>query len=205
MNDLIVRMIEQGGYWAIALLAALENIFPPIPSELIMGLGGIDAGQGHFNIWIVILAGTVGTVIGNYFWYWIGWRYDQAKLRGFIGKYGRWLTLDYGDVEKLSRLFVKYGFGIIFVARFIPAIRTMISLPAGLFDMRHSTFFLATFAGSFIWNGALAWAGYWLGSTFSEIDDYLGIITWVVVGVMAVAYVWRVARWTPRGEDSDIL
>jgi membrane protein DedA with SNARE-associated domain len=201
MNDWIVDLIEQGGYLGILFLAALENIFPPIPSELIMGLGGIDAGQGQFNLWLVILAGTVGTVIGNYFWYWLGWRFDRDQLDDFIRKHGRWFTLDRGDVAKLDRLFTHYGFGIIFVARFVPGIRTMISLPAGLFDMPHWKFFVATFAGSFIWNAAWASGGYFLGARVKEIDSYLGPLTWVVIGALLAVYLWRVLTWTPSGQQ----
>ena len=203
MNDLVVDLVEKGGYWGIAFLSALENVFPPIPSELIMGLGGIEAGQGSLNIWLVILAGSIGTLFGNYFWYWVGWRYDQLQLTGFIHRHGRWLTLDTRDVERLDALFNRYGLGIIFVARFLPAIRTMISLPAGLFNMPLWKFTIATFIGSLIWNGALAAMGYWLGRRFHDIDAWLGIATWVVIGVMAAAYIWRVATWTPRGNDAS--
>jgi len=193
--DWVVRLIDAGGYWGIGLLMVLENVFPPLPSELIMGIGGIRVGQGRMDMAPLLFAGTVGTTIGNYFWYYIGWRLGFERLRPLVDRFGRWLTLRWRDVEWLDRCFEKHGEKIVFYFRFMPAFRTMVSLPAGLFGMRGWRFLVWTFAGSLVWNVILAGCGYWLGAEFAEIDTWLGPLTNAAIALIAVAYVWRLARW----------
>ena len=142
MTDWVLRLIDAGGYWGIFLLMILENVFPPIPSELIMGIGGIRVGQGRMAMEWLLLAGTLGTTIGNYFWYLVGHILGFQRLKPLVGRYGRWATLEWRDVEALDHLFGKYGQVVVFVFRFLPAFRTMISLPAGLFRMGHLRFLL---------------------------------------------------------------
>lgn len=203
INDWAIGLLTGGGYWAIALLMALENIVPPIPSELIMGLAGIGAGQGKLSLPLVILVGTLGSVAGNLPWYWLGHVYGVERLQGFVRRYGRWLTLDWHHVERINRLFHRHGGWVVFVLRFMPAFRTIVSLPAGLFGMPLWRFLLATLAGAAIWNGALAFGGYWLGQRITGIDRYLGPITWAAVGLLVVAYLWRVLTWRPEPEPAD--
>ncbi|OYW84160.1 MAG: alkaline phosphatase, partial [Sphingobium sp. 32-64-5] len=114
MTDWVVNLIDAGGYWGIALLMALENIFPPIPSELIMGIGGIRVGQGRMEMLPLLLAGTVGTVAGNYFWYWLGWKLGVERLRPLVRRFGRILTLEWRDIEALNRIFTRHGEKIVF-------------------------------------------------------------------------------------------
>ena len=134
MTDWVLRLIDAGGYWGIGLLMVLENVFPPIPSELIMGIGGIRVGQGRMAMEWLLLAGTVGTTLGNYFWYLVGHILGFHRLKPLVDRYGRWATLEWRDVEALDRLFGKYGQIVVFVFRFLPAFRTMVSLPAGPAD-----------------------------------------------------------------------
>ncbi len=135
MTDWILHLIDAGGYWGIGFLMVLENIFPPIPSELIMGIGGIRVGQGRMEMLPLLIAGTIGTTIGNYFWYLVGAKLGIARLKPLVVRYGRWATLEWRDVEALDNIFLRYGQIVVFVFRFMPAFRTMISLPAGLFRM----------------------------------------------------------------------
>jgi len=195
MSDWVVRLIDQGGYWGIGLLMVLENVFPPIPSELIMGVGGIRVGQGRMEWLPLLFAGTVGTTIGNYVWYLIGYRLGFKRLRPLVERWGRWLTLRWRDVEWLDRCFERHGEKIVFLFRFMPAFRTMVSLPAGLFHMRGWRFALWTAAGALIWNIILVACGYWLGARFSQIDKWLGPLTNAAVALMVAAYVWRLATW----------
>ena len=219
MTDWVLRLIDAGGYWGIFLLMVLENVFPPIPSELIMGIGGIRVGQGRMDMGWLLLAGTIGTTVGNYFWYMIGHVLGFARLKPLVDRYGRWATLEWRDVEALDRLFGKYGQIVVFVFRFMPALRTMISLPAGLFRMGHIRFqartsvkgktlhflnthgrFLAfTAAGALIWNVILAYAGMYLGKRITEIDQYLGPITTACIVLMVVVYIYRLITWKPKG------
>ena len=203
MADWVVRLIDAGGYWGIAFLMVLENVFPPIPSELIMGIGGIRVGQGRMDMIPLLVAGTIGTTIGNAFWYVLGRTVGMAGIRPFIHRHGRWLTLHWRNVEWLDRCFERHGEKIVFIFRFLPAFRTIVSLPAGLFAMSPLRFALWTAAGALIWNIILAGCGYYLGARFEEIDAWLGPITNVCVAGMAVIYVWRLATWKKVERETD--
>ena len=200
MTEIVLNIVRGGGYLGIALLMALENIIPPIPSELIMGLGGIAVAHGSMEMVPLILAGTAGTTLGNLFWYEIGRRFGYKGLKPFVDRWGRWLTVEWADVEKLQRIFKRHGGGLVFVFRFLPTFRTMISLPAGMAAMPLWRFLVMTFLGSIIWNAVLAGAGYYLGSRFSELDRYVGPVG-IVVTVLALGYyVYRVVTWSPRAD-----
>jgi len=200
MNDWIPDFIEQGGYLAIALLMAVENIFPPIPSELIMGLSGVEVGQRNFFAPLVILVGSLGSLAGNYVWFMIGRHWNEDDLRNFVRKHGRWLTLDVRSVDRIDRIFDRHGEWVVFFARFIPNIRTFISVPAGLFGMSHKRFMLATLAGASVWNSALVFAGYQLQQNISGIEKYLGLISLAIIALAVIIYIWRVIFWRPEEE-----
>lgn len=197
MTQWVLHLIDAGGYWGIGFLMVLENVFPPIPSELIMGIGGIRVGQGHMAMVPLLFAGTLGTTIGNYFWFLVGVKFGFTRLRPLVERYGRWATLEWRDVEALNRLFAKYGQIIVFFFRFMPAFRTMVSLPAGLFRMGHWRFLAWTAAGALIWNVVLAYAGYLLGAHFADVDKYIEPVTTVTIGLAVVFYIYRLITWRP--------
>lgn len=199
MNDWIIHLIEGGGYWGIAFLMFIENVFPPIPSEVIMGLGGIAVARGRMEFVQLMLFGTVGSTLGNYAWYMVGRATGYERLQPFVDRFGRWLTLEWEDVERLARFFRKYGPWVVFIVRFLPFMRTMISLPAGLARMGRVKFVLFTFAGAAIWNALLIGAGYYLGRNFEQLEQYTGPVATGFIIVAALAYAWRVATWKPRG------
>lgn len=201
MAEWILRIIEQGGYWGIAALMAIENIFPPIPSEVIMGLGGFAVARGTMEFWPLLGAGTVGSTLGNYAWFLAGDRLGYRRLRPFIDRWARWLTFCWADVERASKFFRRHGHWIVFGLRFSPFLRTIISLPAGLSHMGHGKFLVFTFAGAGIWNAALILGGRLLSGYFEEAQHWLN---WAVAGFLAlalIAYGWRVATWRPQGND----
>ena len=200
MTDWIPDAIASGGYPAIFLLMALENIFPPIPSELIMGLGGVGVGEGRFSAPALVAVGSLGSLLGNYMWFMIGRRWCEDDLRGFVSRHGRWLTLDVASVDRIDRIFETRGQWVVLVARFIPNIRTLISVPAGLFGMSHAKFIVATLIGSAIWNSALVFAGYELQQNVARIEGYLGVASWGVVAFLVLGYLFRVATWQPRAD-----
>jgi membrane protein DedA with SNARE-associated domain len=198
MDEWIITLIEQGGYLGIALLMFLENVFPPIPSELIMGLGGIAVARGTMEFWPLLAVGTIGSTLGNYVWFLVGDRLGYQRLEPIVARWGRWLTMDWEDVERASRYFRRHGQWIVFAMRFSPFLRTMISLPAGLAHMRHGKFLAFTFAGAAVWNTLLILGGRWLNAYLAETKQWLG---WIVLGSLVVvigAYLWRVATWKPR-------
>ncbi|WP_271299358.1 DedA family protein [Sphingomonas sp. CV7422] len=198
MTDLILDAIAWGGYLGIALLMALENIIPPIPSEVIMGLGGMAVARGQMAMVPLVVAGTIGSTAGNYVWYHLGRHIGYARFRPFVDRHGRWLTMEWEDVEALHRFFVRRGGGVVFVFRFMPTFRTIVSLPAGITGMPVGRFLVWTFAGSLIWNTILAAAGVYLGSRFAELDRYVGPLAIAVMVAIVIGYVWRVATWKPR-------
>jgi membrane protein DedA with SNARE-associated domain len=198
MNDWIVQLIEGGGYWGIAFLMVIENVFPPIPSEVIMGLGGIAVAHGRMEFLPLMVAGTAGSTLGNYCWYLLGRGLGYERLRPFVDRFGRWLTADWQDVEYIVGFFQRHGQWVVFALRFAPIMRTMISLPAGLAKMGHVRFLIFTFAGAAIWNVILAGAGYYLGRNFAELEKFTGPVASGSILIVAVIYIWRVIRWKPR-------
>ncbi|MFN6934852.1 MAG: DedA family protein [Tsuneonella sp.] len=198
MHDFIIQAIAWGGYFGIFLLMALENVFPPVPSEVIMGVGGVLVARGEMEFWPLMLWGTLGTVAGNYAWYWVGDKWGYERTRPFIDRWGRWLTIEWQDMESAIRFFQNHGQWVVFFLRFSPFLRTMISLPAGLAHMPLGRFLVFTAAGSAIWNALLIFGGTVLARW---LDEYEGVMGWVIIGVIAVAlagYIWRVATWKPR-------
>jgi membrane protein DedA with SNARE-associated domain len=199
MEEAVVGLIELGGYWGIFFLMIVENVFPPIPSELIMGLGGVFVARGTMDFWPLLAVGTAGTVVGNYMWYVLGDRLGYRRLKPLVDRWGRWLTLEWEDVEKASQFFQKHGQWVVFVLRFSPFLRTMISLPAGLTHMHKGWFLLLTAAGSAIWNVALITGGRLLGNHLDNAEQIIGWLTIASIIVLVCWYVWRVTHWRPKG------
>ena len=198
MHEWIITLIEQGGYWGIGFLMFLENVFPPIPSELIMGLGGIAVARGSMEFWPLLAVGTIGSTLGNYVWFLAGDRLGYRRLEPVVNRWGRWLTMEWEDVERATRFFRSHGQWIVFAMRFSPFLRTVISLPAGLSHMKHWKFLAFTFAGAAVWNTLLIFGGRWLNSYLAETQEWLG---WIIVGSLALVlggYAWRVITWKPR-------
>lgn len=198
MTDFILEWIARGGYLGIFVLMALENVFPPIPSEVIMGLGGMAVARGDMAMVPLILWGTAGTTLGNIFWYEIGRRMGIARFRPFVERHARWLTMDWDDVQRLDRFFARHGHWVVFAVRFTPTFRTLISLPAGMARMPMGKFLAFTFAGAAIWNTLLAGAGLWLGSRFHMLDRYVGPLAIALTAGVIGIYLWRVATWKRR-------
>lgn len=202
MFDSIVGMIEQSGYLGILFLMLLENIFPPIPSEVIMPLAGFTAARGDLNIYLVVVSGTLGSVLGALPWYYAGAKLGEARLRRLAERHGRWLTLSADDVTEASHWFRSHGAKAVFFGRLVPAIRTLISVPAGIARMPFWAFLAYTVVGSLIWTSILALAGYLLHAEYKRVAEYVDpVSTAVVVGVVLI-YLYRLLTWDRRkGSD----
>lgn len=200
MDEWVIRLIEGGGYWGILFLMALENLVPPIPSELIMGVAGIALARGTMAFMPVLLAGTLGCTIGNYVLFLVADRLGYERLRPLVDRWGRWLTMEWHDVERAGRFFRHHGHWVVFVMRFMPMFRTMISVPAGLAHMKHVPFLLYTAAGAAVWNTLLLMGGQWLGHRFAEAAQWIGWGTLAFAAVTVVWYVWRVLSWKPTSQ-----
>ncbi|MCH8684191.1 DedA family protein [Pedomonas mirosovicensis] len=195
MFEWMTGLIERGGYFGIAALMFLENVFPPIPSELIMPSAGFQASQGSLSLAGAIVAGTAGSLLGALFWYLAGRYAGEERLKRWAARHGRWLTLTPKDVDKADDWFDRYNASAVFFGRLLPAIRTLISVPAGLFEMKPGPFLLYSALGTAIWSAALATAGYLLGNNYHAVADYLNPATNVILGSGLLYYLYRVVTW----------
>ena len=161
------------GYGAILLAMFLENLIPPIPSELIMPLGGFYVAQGQLDFFPVVLAGLIGTVIGSLPWYGIGRLVNEEKLEKWLKKNGRWLGINPEELARSRKWFNRYGVSLIFWGRLVPGIRTLISVPAGVELMPLTPFLIWTTAGSLIWTLFLTITGFYLGDNYANIEKWI--------------------------------
>ena len=196
MSDWVVRLIEQSGYLGVAFLMFLETIFPPIPSEVIMPVAGVAAGQGKMNFLAVVACGTAGAMLGNITWYLAARALGIDRLHPFIDKYGRWLTITWPEVKKAETWFRDHGTFFVFVGRMLPTVRSLVSVPAGLLRMRFKTFFIASTIGTAGWTALLAGAGFKLGENYRDIDQVIGPASNAILALLAMTYLWRV--WQHR-------
>lgn len=203
MDDWITETIESMGYPGLVWLMFLENIVPPIPSELVMPLAGYLVAQERFNVVGVILAGTLGSMLGAVLLYGVGRWLGEERLCRFAAKHGRWLTLSPQDIGKVSDWFDRRGGWAVFVGRLVPGIRSLISIPAGVHAMPLPRFLIASTAGTLIWTTALVLIGRALGENHGEVGRYLGAVTKGVMGLMLAIYVWRVVRFDPQRGGSS--
>ena len=191
MSDWVVRLIEQSGYLGVGFLMFLETIFPPIPSEVIMPVAGMAAAQGKMSLTLTIVSGTTGAMLGNIVWYLAARALGHDRLKPIVQRYGKWLTVNWADVERAHRWFDDHGIAMVFFGRLIPAIRSIISIPAGLLDMRFRNFVIASTLSTALWTALLAGAGYKLQENFHEIGRVIGPVSNAVLIGLVVIYVWR--------------
>lgn len=194
MATWVMNIMQSLGYPGLALLMFVENVFPPIPSELIMPLAGYLAEQGKLNFAGVVAAGTVGSVLGALPLYWLGFKLGKSRLERLAEKHGRWLTVSPEDIDRADDWFGRHGNKAVFVGRLVPGVRSLIAIPAGLHEMSIAPFLIYTAIGSALWSTALASAGYLMGAQFRDVEKYLDPVSWVVFGGLLVWYIWRVVR-----------
>ena len=183
------------GYPGVAFLMFLENIFPPIPSELIMPLAGFSAARGDLSFVGVVLAGALGSLLGQLPLYYLGRWVGEDKLIAWADRYGKWLTVSGAEVKKADDWFDRHGHKTVFLARLVPGLRSLISIPAGLSEMSLPTFMLYSALGTALWALLLAALGGLLGENYRLVDTYLGPVALVILGALLVfAVVWIVKR-----------
>jgi membrane protein DedA with SNARE-associated domain len=191
MSDWVIRLIEQSGYLGVAFLMFLETIFPPIPSEVIMPVAGMAAAKGKLGFTLAVASGTAGAMLGNIFWYLAARALGHDRLKPIIRRHGKWLTLDWNDVERAHRWFDRHGIALVFVGRLIPTVRSLISIPAGLLDMRFRNFVIASTVGTAMWTAILAGAGFKLQENFGDVGKIIGPVSNVVLALLVLTYLWR--------------
>ena len=200
MLEALTDWAAEGGYLAVGILMFLENVFPPIPSEVIMPLAGYAASRGEVSLPLAILAGSAGSLAGAWLWYGIGHWIGAERLERCAGRYGRWLTLSPRDVRRSIRWFDRFGGATVLVGRLVPAVRTLISVPAGIARMPTARFLLFSSIGTLVWTSALAGLGYLLGGRYEAIGGWLDPVSKGVVAVLVLGYLWRVATFRPERE-----
>ena len=200
MEQIIINIMEQVGYLGVFLLIAIENIFPPIPSEVILVFGGFMTTYTSLNIPIMILVATLGSLLGAIVLYYIGKIFNKERLKRIVnGKIGKVLRLKASDIEKADKWFDTKGNKTVFFCRFIPIVRSLISIPAGMSEMPMQKFLLYTILGSLIWNTVLIIVGSIVGDKWETIvgylDNFSNIILIILVIIFVVAmYYWFVIR-----------
>lgn len=172
----------------------LENAFPPIPSELIMPFAGYVAARGDLHPAGVVAAGSAGSLLGALAWYAVGYWVGIDRLKRFAKRHGRWLTLSADEVDQAQRWFDRFGGIAVGFGRLIPAVRSIISVPAGVARMRLDRFLLWSTIGTTAWSALLVTLGYQLGTQFSEVERWLSPVSWVIVIGAVGVYLYRLAR-----------
>jgi membrane protein DedA with SNARE-associated domain len=190
----VMQTISSMGYFGIVLLMFAENIFPPIPSELIIPLAGFMVSKGELTFVGVVIAGTIGSVLGSMPFYYVGRKIEEKRLRAWIENHGRWLTISLEDLDRAKNWFGRYGGWTVFFGRLIPGVRSVVSLPAGIEDMNLLSFTLWSTAGMALWTTVLTTAGYLLRSNFEKVEEYLDPVTYVIIGLLVAGYIYRVFR-----------
>lgn len=198
MTDWVFRLIDATGYVGVFLLMFLETVFPPIPSEVIMPVAGLRAAQGPLALPGVIAAGSAGAMVGNFFWYLLARVIGMERFHPFIDRHGRWLTMDWGDVQKAERLFGRFGGAVVGVGRVLPTVRSVVSIPAGLLRMRLKGFLLWSTLGTVAWSSGLAIAGFLLGRRFDRIEEIVGPLSTAIIAAIVLTYGYRQLTWRRR-------
>lgn len=199
MTDWITDLVESMGYIGILLLMFLENVFPPIPSEVIMPLAGFGAAEGKYRLALVIAAGLAGTLGGALLWYAVARRIGDQRLRRWADRHGRWISS--ADIDRLEQWFCRHRGWAVPLAHLIPGLRTLISIPAGIFAMPLTRIAVLTALGAGVWTSALAAAAYLLGERFEGVDRYLGPVSTAIIGMLFLVYILRVVRFRSDPES----
>lgn len=190
--------MEQFGYFGVAFLIMIENLFPPIPSEVILTFGGFMTTTTELNIPLMIVAATIGAVVGAAILYGLGTLLDVERLDKIVDKYGNILRITHADIHKADSWFDRYGFWTVFFCRFVPLIRSLISLPAGMANMNFGLFLLFTTVGTVIWNTVLIYLGAAVGSQWETIVHYMDIysnIAYVIIAIIGIAVIiWYIRK-----------
>ncbi|MFD2237388.1 DedA family protein [Aureimonas populi] len=203
MDQFVKSLMEDFGAFGIALLMFLENIFPPIPSEIIMPLAGYQAATGQMSIVSVLVAGTIGSLLGIIPWYFLGYFFGKQRIMALAARWGRWMTMTPKDVDTADGWFRRHGYWAVFLGRLVPTVRTLISVPAGLARMPFALFLAFSAIGTAIWTAGLALAGYLLGQNYELIDAYVGPVSnAVIIGIVAL-YIYRVVTFKPAPARDD--
>ncbi|MCH7314882.1 DedA family protein [Acinetobacter sp. ANC 3882] len=190
LEEWVLSATEKLGYLGIALLMFLDNVFPPIPSEIIMPTAGYTASKGELTLIGVIIAGSVGSILAAMLLYWVGRKVPQQRLFNFIERYGKYLRIQVADLEKALTWFNKHGHRIVFFGRMIPAVRSLISIPAGMSRMPFAKFMFYSIAGTVIWTSFLAYLGFHFSENQALMSAIMQRISYLILAIVILYIAW---------------
>lgn len=194
MESVIIEIINDYGYLGIFLLITIENVFPPIPSEVILLFGGFLTVNTALEVPGVILVSTFGSVAGAIILYSVAYPLDEQRLGRIIDRWGHLLRLNQKDIQKAFDWFEKYGIATVFFCRLVPILRSLVSIPAGMSHMHFGKFLLFTVAGTAIWNTILVNIGAAVGASWESIVGYFDVYSDIVLLILVVVFVALVVR-----------
>ena len=193
MTQWVFAIVDRLGEIGIGLLIFLENVVPPVPSEVILPLAGFRARTGALNVWLAWPAATAGSVLGAIVLYGLGAWLGYDRLHALAGK--RWFFLtSQKDLDRGQRIFSRHGGKVVLLGRCVPVIRSLVSIPAGIVRMPLPRFLLLTAVGSGVWNALFIGLGWYLGDHWDRVQTWLGPVTYVVLGLALVGLVWLAVR-----------
>jgi len=200
MKDWIFTFMEEFGYIGIMTVIALENLFPPIPSEIVLPFGGFMTTRTMLTVPGVIIASTAGSVLGAVILYWVGRLVNVNRLESFVGRWGHILRVSKKDIRTAEGWFLRYGSWTVFFCRLIPVVRSLISIPAGMAKMNFSTFLIFSTLGTLVWNTILVCLGAFLGESWEVILSYIEIyknafyLLFIIIGIVCLIWYLKRAR-----------
>ena len=195
MEIWIQQFMSQFGNLGVFLLIFIENVFPPIPSELILTFGGFMTASTSMSVASVIIFATLGSLLGALLLYALGYLLGSERLKPLLDQYGSIIHLSYEDVQKALKWYSRYEGKTVFFCRMVPLIRSLISIPAGMAKMSISAFILLTPLGSLIWNSVLVFAGAMLGEHWADILTIMDTYSWITYGLLFVGLLAVIIRW----------
>ena len=211
-------VINQFGYFGVALLVVIENVFPPIPSEIVLPFAGFVAQQGasavnatagaaqsDTTVIGMMIAATVGSVVGALILYFVSAAIGPERLRGFVERFGKWFGVKSSDLVRAEEWFDRRSVVAVLVGRCVPLIRSIVSIPAGFRRMKLTSFVVLTAIGSAVWNIALIGAGAVLGDQWERVGEYVGVFQWLVIAAVLVLLVrFVVSRLKKRRTQNGV-
>lgn len=203
MEQWITQFMEQYGYWGILLMIAVENLFPPIPSEVILTFGGFMTTNTGMTVPGVIAFATAGSVGGAVILYGIGLLIDVERLERIVDRYGHILRIKREDIRRADAWFDNYGYWTVLFCRMVPLVRSLISIPAGMSNMRFGLFLLFTTIGTLAWNTILVLIGAALGDSWEQVLYYMDIYSNIVYVVLAIGAIALVALYIRKRRKSQ--
>ena len=203
MQQFILHIIEQFGYFGVFFLILIENVFPPIPSEVILLISGFFSSYTSLSVFYMILASTLGSFLGAIILYYIGKIFNKERLKKIVnGRFGKILFLKENDIDKADEWFDNKGNKSVFFCRFVPIVRSLISIPTGMSEMPMGKFIIYTICGSMIWNTVLICLGYRLGSNWGYVLTILDKYQMVVIVILVIIFGYVIIKFYRKKRKS---